>query len=683
MGYIGKFPKGVLFAGKVFVFVLLAEIFLFNYRHFASLSNKEITDGSLFVSAALERQGDGTYLALEGEQYLEFTEIDTQLDTAFLDVILISEEGEQTEPVVLYQAVRDASHEEYYAIPDREIWHSQPKSQYLTYHLYGECKSLRLTFDLEEGTRIQLRYRLNPVIPLFFSWWRVGALWGSILLLYLLRPSSAVYKGTLQSMGKDKKTALAAVFVLGNMLLFYVISGLNPFFQKETAANQQEYQRLAEALSEGQLFLKEEPAKSLQNMENPYDYVHRANVLSQAGESFLWDHAYYEGKYYVYFGVVPAVLLYLPYYLLTGNPLPNRYAVLAGAFLLLSGLTGVMGQIAKRWFRFMSPGVFFLLSELMVTGCGLLYMCKRTDLYTVPIIMGLGFGFLGLWCFLCAEKEGKLSPYLVGMGSLFTALVAGCRPQLFLIVLLAVLLLPGYVFSLRYLKTKEGRQTVAAFGIPMITVAALLMWYNYARFGSVFDFGANYNLCFNDMRGRGFVWDRIPLGIWAYLFAPVRTILDFPFVQANYFDSNYPGITISEATYGGIFAVNLFVWMCPVLIGGRKYFKRKEAARAAFLSLIIGIIILCVDTEMSGILMRYFSDFSIFFLLCAALSWLLLYETAKGEIFKKVLLIFLEVSLVVTAVYQGCIFFLDTGEALKDLRADLFSFVKYQVMFWL
>lgn len=30
------------------------------------------------------------------------------------------------------------------------------------------------------------------------------------------------------------------------------------------------------------------------------------------------------------------------------------------------------------------------------------------------------------------------------------------------------------------------------------------MWYNAARFGSPFDFGANYNLTSNDMTRRGF-----------------------------------------------------------------------------------------------------------------------------------------------------------------------------------
>ena len=72
-------------AGAVFL-ILLAEIFIFNYRHFESLFHEEITDYGLIVSDALIRQKDGSYLVGEGEAYLEFTQIDRRLDTLFFDV---------------------------------------------------------------------------------------------------------------------------------------------------------------------------------------------------------------------------------------------------------------------------------------------------------------------------------------------------------------------------------------------------------------------------------------------------------------------------------------------------------------------------------------------------------------------------------------------------------------------
>ncbi len=669
-------------AGAVFL-ILLAEIFIFNYRHFESLFHEEITDYGLIVSDALIRQKDGSYLVGEGEAYLEFTQIDRRLDTLFFDVEPEGREEETYEPVSLNQWARDESHEEYYGIPARQIWHGQKRSQYLTYHFYGLCKSLRLSLGLRPGERIRLRFALNPVIPLFFSWYRVLFLLILFAFLYGFRPSSRIWRVPFLELKAGRKAAFIG-FLVGNFLFLQVISGLNPFFQQESVVHQQQYQSLARAFANGQLSLLEEPGEALKGMENPYDLGHRHRVLGEAGEDYRWDHAYYEGKYYVYFGVVPVVLFYLPYYLLTGEDLHNRPVILIGAFLVLAGIMGLVLQIIRRWFPKTSAGAWFLLTELVALCSNLIYMCKRTDLYTVPIIMGLGFGLLGLWHFQCARREdGSYETGKIAMGSFLLALVAGCRPQLFLLAAPGAVILGKDFFAPSRLRTRQGLCRLAALALPMAAVALPLMCYNFARFGSVFDFGANYNLCFNDMRRRGFVWDRIPLGIWAYLFAPVKTVLDFPFVEANYFNPSYLGVTITEATYGGLFAVSPFFLTVPVRFLAGKRFRCGSAFALAAASLAAGFVILLADTEMSGILMRYFSDFAIFFGIAALLSWLALYDQAGSGTARRLMRLFLVVCLLAAAVYQSCIFFLDTGEALMDLRRDLFSFAKYQVMFWL
>ena len=583
----------------------------------------------------------------------------------------------------LNQWARDESHEEYYGIPARQIWHGQKRSQYLTYHFYGLCKSLRLSLGLRPGERIRLRFALNPVIPLFFSWYRVLFLLILFAFLYGFRPSSRIWRVPFLELKAGRKAAFIG-FLVGNFLFLQVISGLNPFFQQESVVHQQQYQSLARAFANGQLSLLEEPGEALKGMENPYDLGHRHRVLGEAGEDYRWDHAYYEGKYYVYFGVVPVVLFYLPYYLLTGEDLHNRPVILIGAFLVLAGIMGLVLQIIRRWFPKTSAGAWFLLTELVALCSNLIYMCKRTDLYTVPIIMGLGFGLLGLWHFQCARREdGSYETGKIAMGSFLLALVAGCRPQLFLLAAPGAVILGKDFFAPSRLRTRQGLCRLAALALPMAAVALPLMCYNFARFGSVFDFGANYNLCFNDMRRRGFVWDRIPLGIWAYLFAPVKTVLDFPFVEANYFNPSYLGVTITEATYGGLFAVSPFFLTVPVRFLAGKRFRCGSAFALAAASLAAGFVILLADTEMSGILMRYFSDFAIFFGIAALLSWLALYDQAGSGTARRLMRLFLVVCLLAAAVYQSCIFFLDTGEALMDLRRDLFSFAKYQVMFWL
>lgn len=667
-----------------FLIILLVELFVFNFRHWESLGNKEIVNYQITEAEGLIRQADGTYILAEGEKYLEISGIDSRLNTLFIDVEILSGGDERaTLPVTLYLSARDESHENYYGIPSRQIWHSQERSQYLNWHLYGDCKSIRITPALGEGTQVKILLKLNPVIPLFFSFGRVVVVCVLILLFRLFRPSSLVYRISFVKLGKAGSVLMILFFAI-HLLVAGMLIHINPFFVGEPMQHHTQYQRLAESLSQGKVYLMDEPAEALVKMENPYDYDLRNQVMAEHGQGFLWDHAYFQGKYYVYFGVVPAVLFYLPYYLITGEGLHNYQVIFIGAAMLLSGIIGIISRIIKRWFPETSLGTWFLLSELTIVGSGFINICKRPDMYTVPIVVGLGMGLLGLWSFLCAEKaDGSLSYGKLILGSLCTALVAGCRPQLFLIVLLAIVILRKYIFSFTYLQSGQGIKSAASVAIPMITVAVLLMYYNYARFGSPFDFGANYNLTFNDMRNRGFVLDRIPLGIWAYMFAPLKYTLTFPFAEANYFSTNYLGTTISEATFGGILAVNLFVWMGPLALILRNRIKRDTPYALIVSSLLIGIAVIIVDTEMSGILMRYFSDFNIFFLLAAGISWLLCYQTLRTPPLRSAMRVFLVTCLLLLLVYQVRIFFLDAGEALMDMRKDLFSSVKYQIMFWL
>lgn len=678
--------QGVTAGNKKYIIVfgllalaLLLEIFLFNFRHWQSVNNQEITDYSLVLGDGILEQMDHTYILNEGNKYLEFNEINKELNTLYIDIQILDSENRNAE---IQLSARDESHEIYYGMPARQIYYSQEKSKYLTFHLYGKCKSLKIFPMLNDGEHVRISYKLNPVIPVFFSWGRVFGLWIIFLACYFLRPSSFIYQIRFLDMQRNKNILLVSFFLL-HMLCAGLMIHVNPFFRGEPAANHEQYQKLAESLSQGRAYLLEEPPQVLQEMENPYDYNLREQVMEESGEWYLWDYAYYEGKYYVYFGVVPEILFYLPYYLLTGTHLHNYQVIFIGAGMVILGMMGIIYQVIKRWFPETSIGAWYLLSELMILGSGLIYMCKRPDMYTVPIIVGLGLGLLGIWCFLCAERDNSLLTGYLVLGSLCMALIAGCRPQLFLMVLPAAVLLRKYIFSFSYIRTKEGIKNMAGLAAPMITVAVFLMYYNYIRFGSPVDFGANYNLTFNDMRNRGFVPDRLPLGIFAYLFAPLKTTLDFPFTEANYFQSQYMGITISEATYGGIFAVNLFAWLGPALLLFRKYLKKNTVISMAYISMLAAVIIICADTEMSGILMRYFGDFNVFFMLAAAFSWLILFKRAENRVLKKFLLLFLVVCLFLSIVYQIRIFFLDTGEALIDLRKDLFVQVKYGIMFWL
>ena len=136
------------------------------------------------------------------------------------------------------------------------------------------------------------------------------------------------------------------------------------------------------------------------------------------------------------------------------------------------------------------------------------YLLLRPSVYEYAILCGAAFVLLALWQWLCAantpvQHHGKIMLHMA-LGSLCMALVAGCRPQMELFAVLCLpIFWPQYIRQKR-LRSKQGITEAIAFVLPVILVALGLMAYNAARFGSPFDFGANYNLTSNDMTHRGF-----------------------------------------------------------------------------------------------------------------------------------------------------------------------------------
>lgn len=661
--------------------VFLIEIFVFNFRHWISPGNSTFSSGVLQMGNGYVDDGNSTYRVVDGSREIELIGLDCELDTAWIEITVLNHPKEELKPIRIRQFVTDESHKLYYELPERELWETEKRSNYMSYHLYGRCRSLKILPDVVTGQVISFQLILNPKIPLFISWERICVLALLAAAVWWLRPVSGLHRISCLHMNYRKKMVLLSIFFLLHMGLFWSLVNVNSYFHEEKGDNHKQYQALAEALKEGSFSLLYEPPKALKNMENPYDFAYRSQVMEESGgEWYKWDHAYYEGKYYVYFGVVPAVMFYLPYYIITGGHLHNYILLFWLALLFLAGVMGTVYEIIRKWFSRTSLAVWFLITELTLLGSGIIYMLKRPDLYTVPILSGLAFGMIGLWCFLRAEKEGKLLPPYLAAGSFFTALIAGCRPQLFVFVLLPLLFIGGKGI-------KNNRRAIPSCIIPMLVVAGMLMYYNHSRFGSVFDFGANYNLTFNDMRMRGWEWERIPLGVHAYLFQPIKLIARFPFMEAVYFDSQYMGVTIQEATFGGIFMTHLFSWaaLLPVLFHRQLKKCGKMPWMLSVVCLLQAGIVILVDTNMSGILQRYFGDFSIFIMLSAVFSVLLLFEHEKisGSALKRVAIWGLVVCLLLEVGYQGMMFFLDTGEALSDLRPDLYAHFKYLTAFWL
>ena len=317
---------------------------------------------------------------------------------------------------------------------------------------------------------------------------------------------------------------------------------------------------------------------------------------------------------------------------MTGSGFPTFAGVLCNLCALIIGVFFLLDAFVKRYFPKASFGLFSLLYLFLVLGSGTFLMAVTPTFYNMPISMGAALSVWGLYFWMRASEEEKLKKGWLFTGAVFMAAVAACRPQFLVFSLLAAVLFGGRLIK----QFKKGRQGVRegiksslCIFVPFIIIGGLLMYYNKARFGSAFDFGANYNLTTNDMTSRGFHLDRLPFGLFMYLLQPPEIGGRFPFLFASRMSPSYQGITIYEAMYGG------FLWYYPIcavfVFAGQIKRRLKEKGLWGFclLSAALGVLVVCADIQMAGILQRYWSDFGLLFLLPAEVFAMALEERAS------------------------------------------------------
>ena len=272
------------------------------------------------------------------------------------------------------------------------------------------------------------------------------------------------------------------------------------------------YGLLTDAFLAGQTNLLVRPSAELLALPDPYDPAANARLR-------LHDASLFRGKYYLYFGPTPAVVLFLPYKVLTGSQIPSRIAVALFCTCGFACSCALFFLLAKRekwdcpqWFA--SAAVLSLGAVPPVA-----VLLTRPSFYEVAI--GAGYCFVMAGFVLTALSLGRDLPRsapLAGAGLCF-GLAAGCRPNL---ALLAILMAALVAWRIRSHKTRA-----LAFVGPVVLCGLLLAGYNYARFQNPFEFGIRYTLLDNrgDLNGHfGHLLGNLQPSIYALVLSPARQL---------------------------------------------------------------------------------------------------------------------------------------------------------------
>lgn len=673
------FPKKTFIVLGIIVLIsLLAEMLIFNFRSMESLFNKEIPELSVSFSDGTKTDGKSP-VKITTEENVHFTisNINEKVNNINLNL-----HGNGLKVIPLVISATDEGNSSFYSFPEREIVDDIKATKYIKLNLAGKAKDIKVELKNTQNQTITVEsVSLNTKVPVTFSIGRVLFVIFILSLFYFIRPRSAIYN--LSPDEKQKRTAFV-VFLIVNILIILLLVNINPAFKDPVWQHHKQYHSLAESLAKGQFHLDAVADERLVNLENPYDYNERVQTVGMG--NFLWDHAFFEGKYYVYFGIVPCILYYLPVYLLTGSHMPTYIVIFLNAALSVLGIMLVLKEIMKKHYPHTPYAVYLLLCQTLIIGGGIWLIAKRPDFYFVPISTAIMLTLFGLYFWLTAKKDDgkkgyKLNNSRLILGSLFMALVAGARPQ-FILASFFIFIIFFEPFKDKKILSKNTISQTSSVVIPYVLVAAFLMYYNFARFGSPFDFGANYNLTFNDMTLRGIRGDRTFLGWFSYLLQPPNITAEFPFVQATKVYTAYQGTTITEEMFGGFLLTNPFAWFCVLSFSFRKCFEDKKQFIITLMCTVFALIITFADTQMAGILTRYVADFGLFLAFGSAISFMTLYNGQKSPDSKKILLTLLIICFAITLSYNLLLIFSGTGESIRQCNPDLHYKIKYLTAFW-
>lgn len=374
-------------------------------------------------------------------------------------------------------------------------------------------------------------------------WYVLGGLlfWGIVVFsLYLLRPSGFLHTVEIGKCGKRELVVTCAALIVTVILCIFPM-GLNPMFNGENPQWRNQYEVMTESLLEGHIDIRYDWAGDISKLKNPYDPKERR----ESGQQFPWDHAYYNGHYYMYFGIVPVFLLFLPFRVVTGIALTTYHATQIFVAFIILGFFALFRQLARRYFQKMTFGMYLSLS-MAFSVMSVWYSIGAPALYCTAITAGICMEVWSIYCFfrcVYVEENGRRETVLAVLGALFGALAFGCRPP---IALANILVIPMLVYYIRKRTvTKACILRILLAVLPYIIVGVLLMSYNYARFGSPFEFGQTYQLTVADQSNYGSVFQRFSLvdvlnGIYNNFLAFAGFQHTFPYVTFSGALINFP-----------------------------------------------------------------------------------------------------------------------------------------------
>lgn len=630
---------------------------------------------------------DGTITLGEGYAELEFTGIDARVGSIGFDIDF----GDSTKGGKVCADFADAT-SSYYRKNLTRLTIGKNFDNVMVCNFSGDVSRLRFEISLDDYQSatlkgITLNQSISPMhIAEIVGLWFLVALGLTILIYMIANPVGARKKFSENRVGCARVaafiTAAAMVFTVCLTVTNVMKGWSTTHYSFTSQEGNQISKELVDAFEHHQVNLLEEPSEDLLKLDNPYEYVKRDAEVGSG--NFLWDHCFYNGKYYSYYGIGPVLALFLPYHLITGYYFPSGWATLMFSLIGILFLTKIYLAVIEKKFRDLPTNTVTAGLITLQLSSGIMFSAARPLFYELAIASGFMCVAIGAYLLMTSNIlwDGKISYVRLGFASFFLGYAVLCRPTLAVYCIAALFFFAGGLKkALDGLEKRQKTRTFFKYAavalVPLGIIALGQMTYNYLRFDNPLDFGIQYSLTINDFTHAEFHWKYVLINMYAYLFnMPHFTPRKFTYLASSAERFGINGYTFFDDAGKNLVSVGIIYRALPMfayLFSG-KALKRVEKKKRILPALLIGVtcilmpLVIIFSSWESGYAVRYNADFSWQMVIGALVVAFTLYKSIKSESTKKLVDLIFTFSTVV-CVYVNI--------------AQLIAFTSVELAFWI
>ena len=629
------FQKKYALGGCLFILLML-ECFAFNTKAYSS--NKETYSYQTFINESISSDGEikEKQIILKSKQIIYINTNQNDYDSIYLHF----NNDDMNLYINIYELKEGA--DDYIFKKFVLINPTIDAYGYISLSEMSTVNRLKIEFDIDDSRYLNNSSKPNIIIdkisfdayfPLIINPLRIGLFFGAIALVINFKSLfiDRKVKEDDPVINKIEKLVLFGGIIavtyffiqtLINNSLYYI--KYEDLYLGGTSSNNIYYQQF-DAYVKGQLHLDVPVDNRLNTISNPY------NPAARNGITTLWDHAFYHGKYYCYYGHAPIYLVMLPVYWVTkyvpSNLLVLQLGTLTSIFtFVLAGL-----QIIKLFIK--KINVPILIVAIIATVFGSLLLTNNTYeyggmIYRIPYAYANTFLFLTIYLFLKGYHAEKMRFLYFAFAGLSLVLIVLSRP---LEVIYLLLFVPLIIKMIR--KGAADNKAILVDTIPALSVilvgAVIVCVMNYLRFGNILEFGEHYQLTVTDCTKNHLSIDGVLPSIYHYFIqAPkyntANQVLSYSYSNEKF--ESHPYITCS---IGLLFIpVALLMVLIPFIFN-----KDDDICFRLFVYISPAIIffVAFLNYCFAGVCPRYLNDFAPWASLIGALVALKAIEKDDGK----------------------------------------------------